>query len=62
MWRPPVSGANASLWRRTFTSGTRAEFDGGNGKGTIHWASGLVQEGPLPNLTALEHGCRFESM
>jgi hypothetical protein len=39
-----VSGANASLWRRAFASGTHVEFDGGNGKGAIHWASGLVQE------------------
>jgi hypothetical protein len=54
--------SNASLWSRTFASGTRVEFDGGTGNGTIWWSHGLVQAGPLPNITALAHGCRWESM
>jgi hypothetical protein len=52
----------ASFWSRTFASGTRVEFDGRTGNGTIRWANGVVQVGQPANLTALDHGCRWESM
>jgi len=60
--RPSTAGADASLWSRSFSSGTRVEFDGGSGNGTIHWAHGVVQAGPPVNLTAVANGCRWESM
>lgn len=62
--RPSVTSPSSelSLWSRTFASGTRVEFDGGTGNGTIWWSHGVVQSGPLANLSSLSKGCRWESM
>ena len=62
---PSLTGAaNTSVWRRTFARGTRVEFDGGNGNGTIWWADGPVQVGGTAsvNMTVVATmGCRWET-
>jgi hypothetical protein len=52
----------ASLWSRSFASGTRVEFDSSTGNGTIYWAGGPVQSGPLVDPATVTKGCRWESM
>ena len=52
----------ASLYTRSFASGTRVAFDGGGGNGTIWWANGKVQTGPPGNPTANKNGCAWEAM
>ena len=54
--------ASASLWSRSFASGTRVAFDGGSANGTIWWANGVVQAGTPTNLTSIARGCNWESM
>jgi hypothetical protein len=61
---PSHTGTNASVWRRAFASGTRVEFDGGKGNGTIWWAEGPVQVGGTAsvNPTVVDTmGCRWET-
>ena len=61
---PSRTGANASIWRRDFASGTHVEFDGGNGNGTIWWADGPVQVGGTASVdptTVGAIGCRWET-
>jgi hypothetical protein len=62
---PSYTGAvPASIWRRAFASGTRVEFDGGNGNGTIYWADGPVQVGGTASFnrtTVAAMGCRWET-
>ena len=60
--KPSRGVAGASLWSRSFQSGTRVEFDGGSANGTIFWANGVVQKGQPFNLTAVSRGCTWESM
>lgn len=61
--KPSRAGvAGASLWSRSFQSGTRVEFDGGVGAGTIWWSNGVVQKGTPFNLTDVSRGCKWESM
>ena len=60
----PSRSPNASIWRRTFASGTKVEFDGGNGNGTIWWAGGPVQVGGTAsvNMSVVgTMGCRWET-
>ena len=58
--KPSATGKNATVFTRAFASGTRVEFDGGNGQGTIWWAHGKVQRGEPTEVE--ENGCRWESM
>ena len=62
---PSRTGGNASVWRRAFASGTRVEFDGGNGNGTIWWANGPVQVGGTasvdPTVVRGTVGCVWET-
>lgn len=60
--RPSAANASASVWSRSFASGTRVEFDGGRGNGTIFWAHGVVQAGQPVNLTAVARGCQWVSL
>lgn len=59
--RPSGTGGNTSVWSREFASGTRVEFDGARGNGTIWWADGPVQAGkPVTDPSVAERGCRWE--
>ncbi len=61
---PSRTGTNASIWRRSFASGTRVEFDGGNGNGTIWWADAPVQVGGTTSVDPTvvgTIGCRWET-
>jgi hypothetical protein len=61
---PSRTGANTSVWRRAFASGTRVMFDGGNGNGTIWWADGPVQVGGTASVdpaVVATMGCRWET-
>lgn len=61
---PSPTAVNASLWRRAFASGTRVQFDGGNGNGTIWWADGPVQVGGTASVNPAvvgTMGCAWES-
>ena len=60
--RPSAANASASVWSRSFASGTRVEFDGGLANGTIYWANGVVQMGQPANLAAIARGCVWESL
>jgi hypothetical protein len=62
--QPSKTGANASVWSRQFASGTRVQFDGGNGNGTIWWSNGLLQvSGPTyQDPSVLAKGCAWESV
>ena len=45
-------------------SGTRVEFDGGNGNGTLWWAGGPVQVGGTASVDPAvigTMGCRWET-
>jgi hypothetical protein len=60
---PTTAPVAASLWSRSFASGTRVEFDGGRGNGSIFWANGAVQLGPQVDVSTMNaHGCQWESM
>lgn len=59
---PSATSAHASLWSRSFASGTRVAFDGGSNNGTIWWANGVVQSGEPRSLTAVARGCAWESL
>jgi hypothetical protein len=57
----------ASVWTRSFASGTTATFDGGSGQGTIRWAHGKTQVGlPYMNMTTArsvaQQGCKWEDV
>ena len=58
------TNASASVWRRAFASGTRVEFDGGSGNGTIWWADGPIQVGSSASVDPTvvgTIGCRWET-
>ena len=50
------------VWSRSFASGTQVEFDGVLNNGTIRWAHGVVQSGPVRNSSSVELGCVWESI
>jgi hypothetical protein len=61
---PSPQNASASLWSRSFASGTRIEFDTATNNGTIWWGGehGVVQKGVPPTPGSVGAGCKWESV
>jgi len=59
---PSPTTQGATLYTRTFATGTKVAFDGGTANGTIWWSHGVTHVGPKANLTGIAAGCNWESM